>query len=238
MIFAISAVAVTLAYTVKGLTGFANTLVFSTIMSFFTNNLSITPLEIILGTPSNIFIAIRERRQFKWRVVLPLALLTIAGCIPGVLLLKAGDPRLVKLMFGVAVTVVALETFMAERMKLRPSRIMLVIIGLAAGVMCGMYGIGALLGVYVSRTTSSPSEFRANISMIFILADIFRAVLYAATGIFTMEIFISALKLAPFMVCGMCIGTVLSGKLNPTIVKKAILILLILSGISLIISNI
>jgi hypothetical protein len=43
MIFWISAAAVTLAYMVKGLTGFANTLVFSTIMSFFSNNVAITP---------------------------------------------------------------------------------------------------------------------------------------------------------------------------------------------------
>ena len=57
-LFWVSALAVLIAYTVKGLTGFANTLVFSTIMSFFPYNLAqITPLELVLGTPSNFFIA-------------------------------------------------------------------------------------------------------------------------------------------------------------------------------------
>ena len=78
-LFWVSALAVLIAYTVKGLTGFANTLVFSTIMSFFPYNLAqITPLELVLGTPSNFFIAIRERKGFRLRVVAPLAVLMIA----------------------------------------------------------------------------------------------------------------------------------------------------------------
>ena len=238
MIFWISAFAVLLAYTIKGLTGFANTLVFSTIMSFFSNNIAITPIEIILGTPSNIFIALRERKGVKWKVVITLAVMTAIGVIPGAFFLKAGNPQLVKACFGVAITLVGLEALLADRLKLKASKIGLAVVGLTAGVMCGMYGIGALLAAYVSRTTDSPSEFRANISIVFLLDDIFRAILYAVTGIFTAEIFMSALKLAPFMVIGMGIGTVLAGKINPAVVKKVIMILLVLSGISLIISNI
>lgn len=238
MIFWISAFAVLVAYTIKGLTGFANTLVFSTIMSFFTNNLAITPIEIILGTPSNIFIALRERKGFKWKVVLPLAALTAIGVIPGAFFLKAGNPQLVKMLFGIAITVVGLESFFADRLKWKSSRIMMVIIGLTAGVMCGMYGIGALLAAYVSRITDSPSEFRANISIVFLLDNIFRTTLYAVTGIFTAEILMMILKLTPFMVAGLGIGTVLTGKINPAIVKKIIMVLLLLSGISLIITNI
>lgn len=238
MIFWISAFAVLLAYTIKGLTGFANTLVFSTIMSFFSNNIAITPIEIILGTPSNIFIALRERKGVKWKVVITLAVMTAIGVIPGAFFLKAGNPQLVKACFGVAITLVGLEALLADRLKLKASKIGLVVVGLTAGVMCGMYGIGALLAAYVSRTTDSPSEFRANISIVFLLDDIFRAILYTVTGIFTAEIFMSALKLAPFMVIGMGVGTVLAGKINPAVVKKVIMILLVLSGISLIISNI
>lgn len=238
MIFWISAAAVLLAYTVKGLTGFANTLVFSTIMSFFTNNIAITPVEIILGTPTNIFIALRERKGVKWKVVITLAVMTAIGVIPGAFFLKAGNPQLVKMLFGIAITAVGLESLLAHRLNLKASRAGLVIVGLTAGVMCGMYGIGALLAAYVSRTTDSPSEFRANISIVFLLDNIFRGALYAATGIFTAEVFMTALKLAPFMVAGMGVGTVLAGKINPAIIKKSIMVLLVLSGISLIITNI
>ena len=226
------------AYFIKGLCGFANTLVFSTIMSFFPYNLAqITPLELVLGTPSNFFIAIRERKGFRLRVVAPLAALMIAGCIPGALFLKFGNPALIKTLFGVGVTLVGLETLLIDRLKLKPNRWVLGIIGITAGVMCGMYGIGALLVAYVTRTTKSPTEFRANVCFVFILVDIFRAILYLTTGIFTAEIFLTALKLAPFMAAGMGLGTLLAGKLKPRLVSKIIMILLVLSGISLTVTN-
>ena len=207
-------------------------------MSFFPYNLAqITPLELVLGTPSNFFIAIRERKGFRLRVVAPLAALMIAGCIPGALFLKFGNPALIKTLFGVGVTLVGLETLLIDRLKLKPNRWVLGIIGITAGVMCGMYGIGALLVAYVTRTTKSPTEFRANVCFVFILVDIFRAILYLTTGIFTAEIFLTALKLAPFMAAGMGLGTLLAGKLKPRLVSKIIMILLVLSGISLTVTN-
>ena len=42
------------AYFVKGLCGFANTLVFTTILSFGTANASISPVDLLLGYPANV----------------------------------------------------------------------------------------------------------------------------------------------------------------------------------------
>lgn len=236
--FIVYAIAVVIAYTVKGLTGFANTLVFSTIMSMSGANIAnITPIELVLGTPSNIFIAVRERKGFRLRVVAPLAALMVIGCIPGAMVLKFGNPALVKMLFGVGVTLVGLQTLLTEKLNLKPNSIALCAIGIIAGVMCGMYGIGALLVAYVTKTTKTPEEFRANVCFVFILVDIFRTILYISTGIFTLEIFTWALKLAPFMIVGMAIGTVLSKKLNAALVKKIIMIMLVLSGVSLMITN-
>ncbi len=237
MTYLISAFAVLLAYTVKGITGFANTLVFSSVMSFFANNLSITPVEIILGTGPNVFIALRERHGFKWRVVAPLSILMMLGCIPGALFLKSGDPALIKTFFGIGITLVALQTLVMEKWNVKPSKPLLVFIGLVAGIMCGMYGIGALLVAYVSRTTDTPAEFRANVCFVFILVDIFRASLYWATGIFTLAVVRTVLKLVPFMLVGLFIGTKLAGRLPAAFVKKVIMWMLALSGISLVITN-
>ena len=50
------------AFFVKGLCGFANTLVFTGILSFGNNNISISPTELVLGYPTNIILAWRERK--------------------------------------------------------------------------------------------------------------------------------------------------------------------------------
>ena len=47
-------IAVCLAYMVKGLTGFANTLVLTAIMSFERSGRDITPMDLLLSFPANV----------------------------------------------------------------------------------------------------------------------------------------------------------------------------------------
>ena len=44
------------AYLVKGLCGFANTLIFTTILSFGAANASISPVDLLLGYPANLIL--------------------------------------------------------------------------------------------------------------------------------------------------------------------------------------
>ena len=66
------------AFFIKGLCGFANTLVFTTILSFGNDNANISPVELVLGYPTNLIVAWRERKSIRWSVCLPLAAL-VAG---------------------------------------------------------------------------------------------------------------------------------------------------------------
>ena len=76
------------AFYVKGLCGFANTLVFTSILSFDVANIEISPVELILGLPTNLIISWKERRSIDLKVVLPLAIMVIIGSTVGAFLLK------------------------------------------------------------------------------------------------------------------------------------------------------
>ena len=91
------------AFFVKGLCGFANTLVFTTILSFGSSNLSITPVELLLGFPTNLILAWKERKSIQWKICVPLIVLVLAGNIPGIFLLKNADSRGVKILFGLVI---------------------------------------------------------------------------------------------------------------------------------------
>ena len=93
------------AFYVKGLCGFANTLVFTTVMSFGVSNRNISPVELLLGYPSNAIIAYRERKSINPRLCLPLAALVVLGSIPGMLLLKNADTGAVKFRCSMAFSV-------------------------------------------------------------------------------------------------------------------------------------
>jgi uncharacterized membrane protein YfcA len=228
------------AFFVKGLCGFANTLVFTPILSFGTDNINISPVELILGFPSNLIITIKERKSINLKICIPLSLLVLAGSLLGVFLLKNADASLVKAVCGAVIVLVGIEMLLRELLnkKTGGSKILLLLIGVVSGILCGMYGIGALLGAYLGRVTEDTRAFKANICMVFIVENTFRLFLYGIYGIITLEALKKAAILIPFMLVGLGLGMFSARFIDERVAKKIVVMLLIVSGIALFIGNI
>ncbi|CDF46592.1 MAG: sulfite exporter TauE/SafE family protein [Lachnospiraceae bacterium] len=225
------------AYFVKGLCGFANTLVFSTILSFSTNNVNISPVELVLGLPSNIMISYKERKSVQWKVCLPLAGLVLLGDIPGILLLKNTNTQVIKGIFGFVIIAIGVEMLLREYMgKTKKSQLLLITIGILSGILCGLYGIGALLAAYMGRVTDNSSSFKGNLCIVFLIDNLFRLVMYGVTGIITLATLKQSVILFPFMALGLFLGMKGSSFLDEKKIKKLVIIMLILSGVSLIVT--
>ena len=227
------------AYFVKGLCGFANTLVFTTVLSFSSSNALISPVELLLGFPTNAILAWHERASLERRVWLPLAALVVAGSIPGAIFLKNADTNAVKILFGVVIVAVGLEMLLRE---LRPrhgrgSGLILTLIGLLSGLLCGLYGVGALLSAYIGRVTRDSHAFKANMCMVFVVENALRAGMYAALGILTVDVVRSALPLFPFMLAGLLLGMRSGSLLNERTVRRLVIVALIISGAALIVNS-
>lgn len=221
------------AYFVKGLCGFANTLVFSTILSFSTNNVNISPVELVLGLPSNIMISYKERKSVQWKVCLPLAGLVLLGDIPGILLLKNTNTQVIKGIFGFVIIAIGVDMLLREYMrKTKKSQLLLITIG----ILCGLYGIGALLAAYMGRVTDNSSSFKGNLCIVFLIDNLFRLVMYGVTGIITLATLKQSVILFPFMALGLFLGMKGSSFLDEKKIKKLVIIMLILSGVSLIVT--
>lgn len=225
------------AYFIKGLCGFANTLVFSTILSFSTNNVNISPVELVLGLPSNIMISYKERKSVDWKVCIPLAGLVLLGDIPGILMLKNTDTQVIKGIFGFVIIAIGLEMLFREYMgSAKKSQILLSVIGVLSGILCGLYGIGALLAAYMGHVTDNSSAFKGNLCIVFLIDNLFRLVMYSVTGIITVDTLKQSVILIPFMGLGLYLGMKGSSFLDEKKIKKLVIIMLILSGISLIVT--
>lgn len=224
-----------LAFFVKGLCGFANTLIFTTVLSFGHTNASISPVELLLGYPTNLLMAWRERDHIRWKLCLPLAAVVILGMLPGTFLLKTADDQLIKVFFGGIIVLLGLEMLLRPRSpQMKRSTVVMAVIGLMSGVLCGLYGIGALIGAYMSRMAQDTSDFKANLCIVFLIENTVRIVLYAALGLFPVQIFRQVLLLAPLMLVGLFLGMLAARKLDEAIVRKMVIIALILSGAALI----
>ena len=227
------------AFFVKGLCGFANTLVFTTILSFGNSNINISPVELLLGYPTNVIPAWKERKSIDWKICGPLAVLVIAGSIPGIFLLKNTDTSVIKIFFGIVIVLIGLEMLFREfqTKKMKQSKAVLTFIGILSGILCGLYGIGALLGAYIGRVTTDSSSFKANICVVFFVENTFRIILYAVWGIITFDLFKQAVVLIPVMLIGLGLGMASSKILDEKIVKKLVIIMLIVSGAALVITS-
>lgn len=228
-----------LAYFVKGLTGFANTLVFSSIMSFTVENRWITPVDLILGYPSNLYIAYTGRKEIRMKVVLPLICALVVGMIPGVLLLSIGNDAALKRFLGLTVIGLAGEMFLRLRKKKdRPQRrAVLLGIGIISGFFCGLFGIGAFLVAYIDRTTESTDARKANICCVFAIECTIRTILYIVTGVLTLEVLKNACLLFPGMAVGLFLGLRVSGKAPERLVKSLTVLLLVIMGASVFLTN-
>lgn len=228
------------AFFIKGLCGFANTLVFTTILSFGNSNINISPVELILGYPTNVILAWKERKSIKWSICIPLAILVLLGSIPGIFLLKNADTGLIKIIFGIVIILIGIEMLLREHStkKRKQSKLVLGIIGILSGLLCGIYGIGALLGAYVNRVTDDSHAFKANICIVFLIENTFRILLYAVYGIITLQVIGRAGILIPFMLIGLFAGMACSRILDERVVKKLVIIMLMVSGLALIMKSI
>lgn len=230
----------TFAFFIKGISGFGNTLVMSPLFSFAASNRLITPVDLILSLPTNAYMAFKERKHISLKVVLPLSLMLIVGIIPGTILLKIGNDWLLKAILGVVVISLGIEMLLRKpdggAGKMHPA--LLTLIGVASGVLCGMFGIGALLVAYISRTTDSGNAFRANLCCVFLADNLFRLVYYSIMGIMTGEALLLGLLLLPFAAVGMLAGMKLNQRMKAQTTKRAVSALLFVSGAVLFATNV
>ena len=232
-------IATVAAYFVKGLCGFTNGLVFSTILSFSTDNVNISPVSLVIGYPTNLIIAWKNRRAINWKLCAALTTLVILGNIPGAYLLKNADTGIIKVVLGFVVIYLSVEMFLNEnrKKKKKSSKLALGIVGLLAGLVAGIYGVGALLGVYVNKITNDTKEFKANANVVYFVSDTFRLCLYIAWGIVTWDIVKQAVILVPFMLISLFVGMKLSDYINEKAARRIVILMLIISGTALIVNN-
>ena len=232
------AIAAFLAFFVKGLCGFANTMIFTSVLSFGMNNVNIAPVELLIGSPGNMIVAWKERRYIDWKLVLPLTALGLLGDIPGVFLLKSANAQAIKVLLGGVIIALGLSMLRPQTaVRKRPSWPVIALVSVISGLLCGLYGIGALVAVLCAHITDNSHASKGTMNVILLGDNLFRVIVYAATGILTGPVIKQALLLFPVMVAGLLLGIRCIAKVNERTARLIIIIALITSGAALIITN-
>ena len=224
---------------IKGLCGVGDAPVFSSIMSFAANNIDISPVSVIPSLPTNFFIAWKNRKSLKKKIWMPMALLLIAGTIPGTFVLKNADTGRLKLFFGffiIFVGALMLYNELSSR-KIKPSKWLLLAVGVISGLSSGLFGIGVMLVVYITMTTDDMSSFKGNICAIFAAENFVRVIMYLLHGMFTPSVMTHAALITPVQFAGVFLGLKAASFLDERRAKLIVMSVLIFSGIMIVITN-
>lgn len=232
--------AVLVGYFVKGVAGIGNTLVVTSAMSYTRTNAEITPVELLLCVPTNLVVTWVYRRHINWKLAIAPMCMVLAGDVLGVLLLKNVDVTAMKMVFGVVLILLSVEQLWRE-LRGKPGKVahpaLMLMLGISAGVLCGMFGVGALLAAYLSRVTTDDMTYKGTMSVIFTVENAFRIVAYSVTGLLTTASLINAAMLLPFMGLGLFLGIRLSSRMNARTMRIIIGAMLLISGIPLVLAG-
>jgi uncharacterized membrane protein YfcA len=232
--------AVLVGYFIKGVAGIGNTLVVTSAMSYTRTNAEITPVELLLCVPTNLAVTWVYRKHINWKLAIAPMCMVLAGDILGVLLLKNVDVTAMKAVFGVVLILLSVEQLWRE-LRGKPGKsahpALMLALGISAGVLCGMFGVGALLAAYLSRVTTDDMTYKGTMSVIFTVENAFRIVAYSVTGLLTTASLINAAMLLPFMGAGLFLGIRLSSRMNARTMRIIIGVMLLISGVPLLMAG-
>ena len=232
--------AVLVGYFVKGVAGIGNTLVVTSAMSYTRTNAEITPVELLLCVPTNLAVTWVYRRHINWKLAVAPLCMVLAGDFLGVLLLKNVDVTAMKMIFGVVLMLLSVEQLWRE-WRGKPGKAghpaLMLTLGISAGVLCGMFGVGALLAAYLSRVTTDDQTYKGTMSVIFTVENFFRIAAYSAAGLLTRASLLNAAMLLPFMALGLFLGIRLSSRMNARTMRIIIGVMLLISGVPLVVAG-
>lgn len=177
------------------------------------------------------------QHELSWQDIWPLTIGTAIGIPIGVTLLTHTNP--VYLRFGVGVLLVLFAAYSLVRppIKIKIGAPADIAIGISNGLLGGLTGLGGIISTISCQWRGwSRDKQRAVFQPVLFAAFVIISISQLVAGSYTAE----TVKLygigLPFMVAGIWIGFKLYGTIDDETFRKTVLILVLLAGVSLIVS--
>ena len=221
---------------VSGFSGFAMGLVVSGIWLHIITPVQTATLIAGYGLFTQGYGILKLRQALNWQNIWPLTLGTVIGVPIGVILLSYTNP--IYLRFGVGVLLVLYTIYALVRPAIKPMKIGVapdIAIGVVNGLVGGLTGLGGIVSTISCQWRGWTRDVQRSVFQpVLFVAFVVISISMAITGAITAE----TLKLfglgLPFLLIGLWSGFKLYGIIDDEIFRKAVLVLLLLAGLSLI----
>ena len=227
---------------VEAVTGFGSTIIAITIGA------NLYPIKFLVPVlvPANLvlsgYIVARHRSHINAALLLrTIVPLVGVGLVGGAVLYNRLDPEKLKLMFGIFV--LAFSAFQLVRTLMARNGDAPAPLGraqaaawlLGGGIMQGMVASGGPMVVYfASRVLRDKGGFRATLSSLWLLTNIYLTINYAATRQLTSHTLRTSALILPCIVLGIVAGEAVHKRIPERAFRLAVYVLLIVAGAALV----
>lgn len=234
--FLIVATVVSGAYVVFGVTAFGAALFTVPILSHWLPLEFVLPTCVLLDVAAALAVGSRISREADWselRWMIPFA---VIGAVVGVTLLVNLPRRATLVVLGVFLVAYAAHTLRGGGVMGQVSRGWAPVTGFIGGSMGTLLGIAAPpYAIYLSRRISDMRAYRATLSNMVIFSTTTRALVFLAGGLMLADRLLAFVMLLPFALAGIRIGTHISTRVSREQLLRAVSVLLMLIGVSLLV---
>lgn len=230
-----AAAAVTLAYTVYGLTGFGASIVAIPLLAQFLPLRFAVPMMLLFDLVAGLLLGLKNRRSIDKPELLRLVPYVLVGMLAGVYLLVQAPERWLLAVLGLFAVCYASWSLLRQQTTAKLTARWAVPAGLFGGAFTAMYGTGgAIYASYLAGRVSDKDVLRASVAALIFGAGWLRLVMFIASGFYAQHgLLMLALTLLPAAVLGYLIGSRLHARLSGPQAFKAVWLLVCAAGLGL-----
>lgn len=240
MAYAIAAIAALAAGTVQTVTGFGAAVVLMLALPriFGVVTASAVSTSICVALSGMLAWKLRHRTDFKF-IALPILVFSACGVF-AINLIKSMDLRAVGVSFGVFLLALSVYNLVfSKRTSLRPTRTVVLVCSAVSGIFSGLFSIGGpMMALCLVPCAEDHDEYVGNMQTLFVVTNIVNIITRTANGLYTFDLLPFTLVGAVFILIGKEIGSRLVKRLNTERIRKAIYVLVGISGAMTLLENI
>lgn len=226
---------VAVAYLLRGIAGFGSGLIAIPLLLLL--NLSITtvvPLVVTLDYIASASQGIKNRQAIQWREIWPLMPFSILGVALAIYMFKTVDGQMLRRGLAVFIILYAAYSLLGKPVQRDHSRGWAVPAGGFGGLIGTLFGTGGpFYVIYLQLRRLDKTGFRATFATIFLLDGATRLFGYLISGFFDLKFLTLLIILLPLVLLALYIGGRIYTAFSQESFKRAISVLLAVSGIAL-----
>lgn len=230
----LAAAILVLAYTVRGITGFGSGLISIPLLALFLPLQVVVPMIGLLDYLASLGHGVSNRRQIRWREILPLLPFTFAGVLLALYIFKTVDAQLLVKVLGAFILAYAVYSLFGREPHTGRTRFWALPAGSMGGFVGTLFGTGGPFYVmYLHARGLDKAAFRASIALIFLIDGGSRQLGYLASGFYNFEMLLLVVMALPIMMVAMYAGGHIHTRITPQQFRRGIAVILLGSGIAL-----